>query len=541
MNLRLRDYQSRAVANIGRCLAESKSTLLVLPTGCGKTVVFAHAIKEHCAGRAMVIAHREELITQNAKTIGSVLGQPCDIERADQHADLHTMHGKAKVVVASKDSLHPKRLERFDPSEFGMIVTDESHRAVAQSYRRIYDHFKNVPHLGVTATPDRLDEEALGQIYGSVAMVYEIADAIKDGWLVSVRARTVVVHDLDLSDVSTTGGDLNQGELAEQLERERSTHEMAASITKECDDRRAIVFAVTVRQARRMAEILNDYKPDCARWVSGETPTEERRQTLAAHKRGECQFMVNVGVLTEGYDDPGVGMIVVARPTKSRALFAQMLGRGTRALPGVVDGPETAELRKRAIAESEKQDLLCLDFTGNCGRHKLITPADVLGGAFPDEDRAAVSLAMQAGIVDVDDELERARAARKNQGSKADQALYLSSKNRIVALASYMLKPEDLFDVEFTPGRERTWLMGKAPTDPQLDALERAGFKRADCERMSRTECSRLIGEIILRRQQGLCTLKQARCLSQRGVKNAGRLTFEQAREHLDRLYGSRV
>ena len=124
--MKLRPYQRQAVDSIGRCLADAGSTLMVLPTGTGKTVVFAHVIKEHCEGRALVLAHREELIVQNARTIERVVGEPCDIERAEQHADLGgPLQRKAKVIVASKDSLYERRLSRFDPSEFGLIVTDE--------------------------------------------------------------------------------------------------------------------------------------------------------------------------------------------------------------------------------------------------------------------------------------------------------------------------------------------------------------------------------------------------------------------------------
>ena len=537
----LRDFQRRAVDSIGHCLAESGSTLLVLPTGVGKTVVFAQAIAEHCRGRALVLAHREELIAQNVRTIEAVTLEWCDVERAEQHADLpSTLHGNARVIVASKDSLHPKRLVRFDPSEFGLIVTDEAHHAVGESYGRIYNHFAGVPHLGVTATPDRLDREALGRVYQSVAMVYEIADAIRDGWLVPVRAHTVNVQSLDLSDVHTVAGDLNQGELAEQLERDRAMHEIAASITAECGDRRAIVFTVSVRQARLLAEILCDYRPGCARMVCGETPSDERAALLTAHRCDDFQFLCNVGITTEGYDDPGVSMIVQARPTKSRALFAQMLGRGTRPLPGVVDNAgDDPVSRRAAIAASDKRDILCLDYTGNCGRHKLATPADVLGGKYSQEDCDAASVELLAGG-DVCAVLERAREARERRPD-LEQRDYIETRARIVACAKYLLRAEDLFDGAFAPGRERVWLSGKAPTERQIDTLERNGFKRADCERMSRSECSRLIGQIIARIHRGLCSVKQARALERRGVRDAESFSFEEARLRLNLLYGKRV
>ncbi len=537
-----RDYQARAVASVGLCLSENPSTLLVMPTGTGKTVVIAHTIRAHCKKRALVLAHRQELIEQNARTIEAVLGEPCGIEMADKHTDLPGLD-KPRVVVASKDSLHEKRLARLDPREFGLVVTDECHHAVARTYGRVYEHFRSVPHLGVTATPDRLDEEALGQVFASVAMVYEIADAIRDGWLVPVRAHTVFVKELQLASVGTTAGDLNQGELAEQMEAERVLHEVAASITREADGRRAIIFTVSVRQAARLAEILNDYEPDSARFVCGETPRERRAFDLAEHRAGRYRFCCNVGVLTEGYDDPGCSMIVMARPTKSRALFAQCLGRGTRPLPGVVDGLTDAAARRSAIAASAKPCLTVMDFTGNCGRHKLVTPADVLGGAYPDADIDAASAMMLDGETDVAEALEKARAQRESVDHEAQQTIkeLRASRARVVALAKYVLSEEDLFDgAANIPGRERGWAVGKAPTESQIDTLERAGFARTDIEQMSRNECSRLIGRVITRRMAGLCTLKQARLLERFGYTDAANMTFEQARRLIDQRPGGR-
>lgn len=531
----LRDYQRRAVNSIGQRLAEDGSTLLVMATGLGKTVCFAHAIKEHCKGRALVLAHRRELIEQNARTIESVVGEPCAIEMAERHADLSW--SKRRVVVASKDTLHPKRIAKFDPSEFGLLVTDESHHAVASSYERIYEHFAGVPHLGVTATPNRHDEAALGRIYASVAMIYGIADGIRDGWLVPIVARTPIVTDLRLDDVRTVAGDLNQAELAEQMEQKRPVHEVCATTTEMCGDRRGIVFAASVRQAAMLADSLNRYEPGCAMMVSGETPQEERDAIIAAHKRGDFRFLCNCNVLTEGYDDPGVGAIVMARPTKSLALFTQMVGRGTRALPGVIDDVDSVDGRTDAIAASAKPNMLLLNFTGNCSRHKLVTPADVLGGKYAEDDVRAAARMMESEPIDVRDALERARSDRERKASGVERE-YADSHARIVAMAKYLVREEDLFDADFSPERERTWAYGKPPTNPQIQTLEKAGFRREDIERMSRVECSRLIGEIITRRMRGLCTIKQARALERRGFKNAASMSFEEAGAHLDRLYG---
>lgn len=533
----LRDYQRRAVDSIGRCLAASGSTLLVQPTGTGKTVVFAHTIKNVCPAdkRALVLAHRQELIYQAARTIGAITGEPCAIEMAERHADLPGTR-KARVVVASKDTLRAKRLQRFNPSDFGIVITDECHHATSDSYQNIYDYFKGVPHLGVTATPDRHDEEALGQIYNSVAMVYEIADAIDDGWLVPITARTAFIHGLELAGCRTTAGDLNASDLAAQLEQEKPLHKMAATMHELAEGRRAIVFTATVRQAAMLAEVLNDYEPDSARWVCGETQRDQRDSDLKAHRNGEYRWMLNCGIATEGYDDPTCDMIVVARPTKSRSLFAQMLGRGTRPAPGCVDGIGTPEERRASIASSPKPGCFVLDFVGNCGRHKLVGPADVLGGNYSDDDIEAASDAIRNGDVDVCEALEDARRGREARAdakaAEKEAAQLARNRARIMATAKFLLQEADLFGDSsgHHHGRERGWdvVRGKEPTQAQIDTLAKAGFVDEDVRMLNRSQCSKLIGEIIMRRTLGLCTIKQAHLLAKFGV-DASRMSFEEA------------
>jgi superfamily II DNA or RNA helicase len=532
----LRDYQRRAVDSIGRSLATAPSTLLVLPTGTGKTAVFAHVIKEHCDGRAIVLVHREELLWQNVRTIESVLGDgSCDVERAELTAN-NSLFG-SRVVVASKDSLRGNRLERYRADEYGLVVTDECQHSVSKSYRRVYEHFAGVPHLGVTATPDRLDMEALGQVYETVAFDYEISDAISDGWLVPIQACTPFVEDLRIDRMRTKAGDLDQAELDEQMRSERIMHKVCATIVEEAGERRSIVFTVSVRQAQDLSEILNRYKPGCAAWISGEMRRDVRADTIRQHKRGTIAHLVNCGITTEGYDDPEVSMIVMARPTKSRALFAQMIGRGTRPLAGIFGTDNTSESRRDAIANSAKPDLYVLSFTGNCGRHKLVTPADVLGGKYHDEDVA--SAGQQDG--NVLENLDAARKARLAANAPA-VADYKLGRARIVALVKYVLNEEDLFDGPFQPGREQTWARGRAPTEKQVACLEQFGFQAQDVQRMSRNECSRIIGESILRRQRGFCTLKQARLLGRMGVSEEAlrAMSFSDASQRIDHMIGSR-
>jgi superfamily II DNA or RNA helicase len=304
--MKLRSYQRQAVDEILAAFRENSSALIVIPTGGGKTIVVASVIAEHhrlCKGRAMVIAHREELIFQAAEKIKRVAGLNVDIEMAEMRAASGLL-AKAPVIVSSVQTQiagcnGDGRMSRFDPMEFSLLVTDEAHHAVSPSWRRVIAHYRANPDLkvlGVTATPDRADEAALGQVFDSVAFDYELPDAIHDGWLVPVMQRTVTVDGLDLSSVRTTAGDLNGADLARVMEYEAVLHEIAHPTFDLAGNRKTLIFAASVAHAERLCEILNRHRGGCARFVCGTTPKEERRQMLADYASGRFQFLCNVGV-----------------------------------------------------------------------------------------------------------------------------------------------------------------------------------------------------------------------------------------------------
>ena len=509
--MKLRPYQQAAVDAIFKAWETCTSTLVVLPTGCGKTIVFASVIKrllsspatfnfvssrlgnEHssdqqtnrptdhlsptespsvCAGqpsvseypprvsepegasgrgaqvekfrpcsagrligcsddsseerqndskedralkasghpnhqtpittpRVMVLAHREELITQARDKIMTVTNADVQIEMADFHVTEY-FGKKADVVVSTVQTqiapLRPthqspttnhqllttnhqspttnhqllttnhqspnRRFTNFDPSEFAALVIDEAHHATARSYRECVDYYTQNPNcrvLGVTATPDRADESALGQVFETVAYEYTVNDAIKDGWLVPIRQQLVKVESLDFSGVSTSAGDLNQAELSEVMEDEKNLHGIVSPVLEICRGRKTILFAASVKQAERICEIINrpnqspttnNQSPIVADWICGATPKEERRRKLEKFKRGETDVMCNVGILTEGFDDSEVEVIVMARPTKSRALYAQMAGRATRPSAEIADKLGLVEDSLDSSAES---------------------------------------------------------------------------------------------------------------------------------------------------------------------------------------------
>lgn len=541
--MRMRTYQREALKAVKREWLTVRSTLVVMPTGTGKTILFASIIRSFFPGRALVLAHREELIFQAVDKIKQVTGFECEVEMASYRADLGLgLFGGPQVVVSTIQTQcsgadGSGRMSRFDPAMFDLVIVDEGHHATATTYRRVIDYYCQNPGLkvlGVTATPDRADEAALGQVYETVAYDYEILDAIEDGWLVPIQQQLVEVSGLDFSGVRTTAGDLNGADLARVMEEERNLHEIAAPTIEIVGERRALVFTASVAQAERLCDILNRHREGCAGWVCGKTDKDERRKTLAAFSAGKLQYVVNVGVLTEGFDDPGVEVIVMGRPTKSRSLYAQMVGRGTRPLPGLVDGVAEPEGRREAIAQSAKPACLVVDFVGNSGRHKLMTSADILGGNVSEEAvaQAVAKLKEDGGAVDMAQALaERERELQIERAREAARRVNLKAK---AAWAARSVSPFDVFDL--SPVKPRGWNSGKTLSTKQRAILDKAGI---DPDSVDYAGGRQLLNEVFRRWDAGLCSYKQARILRKHGYD--GNQTREEASGILDGIFGRRA
>lgn len=532
-----RDYQLRCRDSILQEFKEVQSTLVTKPTGTGKTVTISLVIKAMQPVRALVVAHREELIWQARRTIEEWTGLDCEIEMGDLSASTSLFH-RTPVVIATIQTLSSSnRLQRFRPDDFGLVVCDEGHHGTADTYRRMFNHFSqnsNLKILGVTATPDRADEEALGQIFQTVAFDYEILDAIRDGWLVPIEQQFVSVAGLDFSTVKTTAGDLNGADLAAVMEAESNLHGVATPTIEIIGSRRAIVFASSVAQAETLSNIFNRHKTGLSEWVCGKTPKDDRREILQRFKDGSTQVVVNVGVLTEGFDDPGVEVIVMARPTKSRALYAQMAGRSTRPLPGVVDNLPDADTRRACIAASAKPSCLLVDFVGNSGKHKLMSSADILGGNCSDEAvaKAVERAKRKGGPVMMTEELQAAEAeliAETEKRRKLEEA----RKARLVARAKYTSKLVNPFDaLDIQPVRERGWDTGKTLSEKQRALLQKQGV---DPDSMPYAQGRQIINELFRRWNGGLCSMKQSAVLKRYGYETKN-MTREQASKALDAL-----
>ena len=534
----LRPYQDLAVSGTFNEWKENTSTLVVMPTGTGKTTVFAEIARRFLPLRTLVIAHREELIFQ-ARERMEMFGLTTDIEMADFTASTG-LFGSAQCVVATVQTM-AKRLSRFDPQRFGLLVIDEFHHATALTYRKVLDHFRqntDLRVLGVTATPDRTDEEALGQVCESVAFDYEVLDAISEGWLVPVQQQRVVIQELDFSEVRTTAGDLNGADLAAVMEREKPLQGLVGSSIELIGDKQAILFASSVAHAERCCDIFNRHKPDMATFICGTTDKEIRRVELDRFRKGDRQILTNVGVATEGFDCPNVSVILVGRPTESRSLYAQMAGRGLRPLPGLVDAFSTPEARRAAILQSSKPHCLLVDFVGNSGRHKLMSGADILGGKISDEtlsrakqiiNKAKSSKSITEALSEADEEIRREKEERR-RNEEARRA-------KLVAKVQYSSRSVNPFDVlDISPVKERGWDSGKQLSEKQKQLLMKQGINP---EGMPFSQAKQLLNNIFTRWDKSLATFKQCSLLKRQGV-DGSKLTMKQASALIDRIVANK-
>ncbi|MEG2533491.1 MAG: DEAD/DEAH box helicase [Gordonibacter sp.] len=509
----LRPYQQAAREGILREWIEGRrKTLLELPTGTGKTIVFAMVTKDEvdAGGRVLILAHRGELLDQAADKLHKATGLVCSVEKADR-----TCLGEwFRVVVGSVQTLmRTKRLEQFPHDYFSAIVIDEAHHALSDSYQAVLDWFPEARVLGVTATPDRGDRRNLGNYFDSIAYQYTLPRAIKDGYLCPIKTQTVPLT-LDLTGVKMQSGDYSVGDLGTALDPylDQIADEMIAA---GCLDRKTVVFLPLVATSKKFCGILAG-KGFAAAEVNGESA--DRAEVLAAYDAGKYNVLCNSMLLTEGWDCPSVDCVVVLRPTKVRSLYCQMIGRGTRLSP-----------------ETGKTDLLLLDFLWHVERHELCRPAHLIAESNDIAHAMTERLEEDAGCALDLEEVEQEAATTVMQQREESLAKELEAmrkrKRKLVDPLQYemSIQAEDL--VNYVP--EFGWQMAPA-SDKQVAALEKAGIAPDDIECAGKA--SVLLDRIAKRRDEGLATPRQIRQLEQRGFKHAGEWEFEAARKMIDRI-----
>lgn len=503
-----RPYQIDACrAAFGAWDQGKKNILLEMATGLGKTVVFSEICLRwpEDQGRILILAHRNELIEQASNKVGEHIDETPDIEKAKQIAERHSLIGSSVVVASVQTICQPHRLERFAPEDFGLIITDEAHHATSKSYRRIYKHFAqnmNCKMLGVTATPERADKAGLIHVFGD-GIVYSkgIKVGIDDGYLVPVLQYYQTIEGLDFSVVRQVAGDFQKsdlekmmmGEYEQQAKKESPMLGMASTTIQEYGGKPTLVFCVTKKHALAMTEIFCRYPGVTAECVIDDTPTEDRARIIENYKQGKTQILCGVGVFTEGFDAPLTELVVIARPTKSLPLYIQMVGRGTRPAPGIVDGVDSADERQAAIAASIKPHCKVLDFVGVSGRHSLISTADIYGGDPRDVATAKANIQKKKSFGSIQEEIEKAKAERWAY----EEAIRQQRKERLIAEAKYKSRQVDPFggSMGYGPGQ----VIAKGPrgtcSDKQVDYLVKLGVSRAAAETFSKEQAGKVISE----------------------------------------------
>lgn len=487
-------------------------TLLVLPTGCGKTIVFAK-VAEECVrqgNRVLILAHRGELLDQAADKIMTATGLKCAVEKAESTC----LGSWFRIVVGSVQSMmREKRLGQFPADYFQTIIIDEAHHCISDSYQRVLQHFPEARVLGVTATPDRGDMRNLGEFFDSLAYEYTLPKAIKSGYLSPIKALTLPLK-LDLSGVGVQAGDFKSGDLATALDP--YLYQIADEMEKYCKDRKTVVFLPLVKTSQKFRDILND-KGFLAAEVNGES--QDRAEILADFDAGRYNVLCNSMLLTEGWDCPSVDCIVVLRPTKVRSLYSQMVGRGTRLSPG-------------------KDHLLLLDFLWHTERHELCHPADLICTDKEVAKAMTQNLEETAGCaVDIE---EAESSAAEDVVAKREEALakqleeMRKRKKKLVDPLQFemSIQAEDLSGYVPAFG----WEMAPA-SDKQKAALEKLGIMPDEIDNAGKA--AKLLDRLDKRKREGLTTPKQIRFLEGRGFQHVGTWKFNDAKKLIDRIAGN--
>ncbi len=486
--MKLRPYQQQALESVRDAYRRKQPrVLVVMPTGTGKTVLFAE-ISRLAKGPVLVLAHRQELVEQAREKISAWCDDVVAVEMSDRRELTRPDGERPKIAVASIQTLQ-RRLKSIPRDAFRIVVIDEAHHSTADSFRAVIEHF-HAWVLGVTATPERGDGARLGDIFTEVAFDYDMLTATEDGWLAPIRS-FLVKTEADFSGIRKIAGELSTKGVEEVLTQDLHLVEMAHPILRERGERPAIVFAASVAHSKALARVLCDLSgdPNCAISLDGTHSLEHRAIAIRRFRRGEIKVLVNCALFTEGFDVPEIALVAIARPVLSRAFYAQMVGRGTRIAPG-------------------KEDLLVLDFVpANC-RHSLVQAVDIFGRDKEEVVERARLIAAQASEEGEALSLERALelARQEQEAQEADVVYQLLRRDPYAAVG---------IDLEHIAKRPRH---GGRPSPAQLQAIQKAGLPSKLIEDYSSSQVEDLREYLLDRKAVGLCSPKQAKQLLALGL-----------------------
>ena len=508
----LRPYQEQAKAAIQAEWDRGvKKTLLVLPTGTGKTIVFSKLIEDQVkqGDRVLVLAHRGELLDQAADKLSKTTGLGCAVEKAEDSC----LNSWFRVTVGSVQTLmRESRLNQFSPRHFGSIIVDEAHHAVSDSYQRVLTHFSDANVLGVTATPDRGDLRNLGTYFDSLAYEYTLPQAIHDGYLCPIKALTIPLK-IDISGVGMSQGDYKLGDLGTALDP--YLHSIADEMARVCMDRKTIAFLPLIKTSQKFRDILVSRGFRAAE-VNGDST--DRAEILRDFANNKYNVIVNSMLLSEGYDQPDVDCIVMLRPTKIRSLYAQCIGRGTRIHPG-------------------KDYLLLPDFLWMTSRHELCRPSSLICEDEEVARKMTENLEDKEGPVDIEEAAEQAEGdvvAQREEALAKQLEEMRHRKRKLVDPLQFEMSIQALDLTNYIPSFG--WQAEPASV-AQKQTLEKMGIFPDSVENAGKAEL--LLERLGKRRESGLTTPKQIRFLEGKGFRHVGTWEFEGARKLIDRIAGN--
>ena len=482
----LRPYQNEAVAAIKKHWSEDwDKELLVLPTGCGKTVVF-NTIAHEQPGRTLILAHREELIEQARDKYHSMFGESAGKIKA-QDNDIR------RVTVGSVQTM----MRRNYTGMFDTVIVDEAHHAISDSYKKILDQFPTAKVLGVTATPDRGDKRNLAEYFEGIAYEYNLKTAIKEGYLCEIAAKTIPLE-IDMNSVKVSMGDFSVDSIGVALEP--YLEQIAEAIQIHASARKTVVFCPLISIAQELAGMIPG-----AREVNG--TSTDRKETLEwFDNAGPGAVLCNAMLLTEGWDCPSCDCVVVLRPTKIRSLYCQMIGRGTRLSPG-------------------KENLLILDFLWMSYRHNLCRPASLVTENEKDIKKVTSDSVSEEDEIDLLDAVSDAEEARRS--ALAEQLQRQTRKK------SKLVNPVELFTLVGLDDYEPVFKWEEADaTAKQIAALQNFGI---DADGITKGYASAIMDKLIKRAKDGFATAKQVKLLNSFGY-NATNWSKEQATKKISQL-----
>ncbi len=524
--MKLRDYQLDAIEAARGSLSKNRATIVKFATGLGKTIIASKVIEMTAkkGGRSLFLAHTNELVLQFEDKLKQSTGLDTLVEKAERTA----YNKEGKIVCASIQSISkPNRLSKYNRDNFNLIFTDEVHRGASDSYVRVYDYFKSAKMIGLTATPFRTDDRSLGDHFDDVCIDRGLEWGIDNGWLVPIESVTIPLK-IDLSEVDSSNGDFQKGQLADAI---TPVMEQVADAILEhgCLDEKVLVFLPTKVASKRFSKILTS-KGFVSEHLDG--GTKDREGVLRRFSEAESMVLCNPMVLSTGYDEPSISVVIDLTPTKSNLLYIQKIGRGLRSVCGHLFANTTVLERIAIIASSSKPRLRILDFLWHGATKNLSHPACLFAKS-KEVEKKMIQISAKGGVKNLKEVEEE---AHKELVSEREQAL-IDNLNGFRGNTSQKFDPVlqavSLFDDSLVNWKPEVKWEAEPLSAKQEEYLTNNGF---DCSGWKKGYASKVLASLEVRREKGLATPKQFRCLQKHGYPNAHQMSFADAKVAMDKL-----